>query len=151
MRFRGHMVREGSWWAVFVPVLGVATQGRTRLDGYRMAADAIETMINKEIEVTIHPGPENTFELSAAEPAPLIAFMLRRLRRQEGLTLKEVAQRLGARSHNAYARYEQGRAMPSLEMLSRLVSAVLPDEDIVLSLSTPVRPPLRPSADTAGG
>jgi transcriptional regulator with XRE-family HTH domain len=43
-----------------------------------------------------------------------------------------VAARLGARSLNAYARYEQGRTTPSVQKLSELLSAVVPDWDFVL-------------------
>jgi Helix-turn-helix. len=38
---------------------------------------------------------------------------------------------LGQRSKNAYARYEQGRAMPTVEKLERLLEAVAPDRKIV--------------------
>ena len=40
------------------------------------------------------------------------------------LTLAEAAARLGQRSRNAYARYEQGRAMPTVEQVERLLEAI---------------------------
>ena len=43
----------------------------------------------------------------------------------------EAAERLGQRSRNAYARYEQGRAMPSVEKLEQLLRAIAPDQRIV--------------------
>ncbi|MBL0176454.1 MAG: hypothetical protein IPP94_14520 [Ignavibacteria bacterium] len=46
-----------------------------------------------------------------------------------------VAQRIGARSLNTYARYEQGVSMPSMLQLTRLLSALSPGRDLVLSLS----------------
>ncbi|MCJ7679096.1 MAG: helix-turn-helix domain-containing protein, partial [Candidatus Aminicenantes bacterium] len=49
-----------------------------------------------------------------------------------GLTLKDVARRLGVRSLNTYARYEQGRAVPTVETFDRLLTALSDDEDYVL-------------------
>jgi transcriptional regulator with XRE-family HTH domain len=58
--------------------------------------------------------------------------MLRRQREKHGLSLAEVARRLGARSKTAYARYEQGRSVPSVEKLFELLAAVSPSRDFVL-------------------
>ena len=49
-----------------------------------------------------------------------------------GLSLAEAAERLGAKSRNAYARYERGDSSPTLEKLSELMAAVSPSEDFVL-------------------
>jgi transcriptional regulator with XRE-family HTH domain len=61
--------------------------------------------------------------------------MFRRLRLKNKLTLKEVAKRMGAKSHNAYARYEQGKSIPTIEKLSILISAINPDQDFIVSES----------------
>ena len=45
--------------------------------------------------------------------------------------LGQAADRLGQRSRNAYARYEQGKAMPSVEKLEQLLKAIAPDQRIV--------------------
>jgi DNA-binding XRE family transcriptional regulator len=63
---------------------------------------------------------------------PLISLFLRRQRERSGLSLSEAAERLGAKSRNAYARYERGTSMPSLEKLVALYQAVAPGKDIVL-------------------
>ena len=67
--------------------------------------------------------------------AALTAFLLRRARLRAGLTLAEAAKRLGAKSLNAYARYEQGRAVPTVVKLSKLLAAVAPARDFVISES----------------
>jgi len=46
--------------------------------------------------------------------------------------LAQVAERLGATSINAYARYEQGRSVPTIHKLSELFAAVMPHRDLVL-------------------
>jgi len=57
--------------------------------------------------------------------------MLRRQREKRGVSLSEVAHRLGSRSKTAYARYEQGRAVPTVKKLFELLAAVAPGEDFV--------------------
>jgi transcriptional regulator with XRE-family HTH domain len=48
------------------------------------------------------------------------------------LSLSEVARRLGVTSINTYARYEQGRSVPTVQKLSQLFAAVSPERDFVL-------------------
>ena len=133
MRFAGRVFRTGRRWAVEVSILGVFTQGHTKRNAYDMIADAIEALVNEEgFEVEVHPGRGEYFEVGASSASALTAFLLRRARAKAGLSLAQVAERLGAKSHNAYARYEQGRAVPSVEKLTELYSAVAPDRDLVL-------------------
>jgi hypothetical protein len=133
MRFEGRVFKVGRQWAVEVPILGVASQGRTRKDALSMIADAIEMLVNRRgFSVTVFPGPADRFEIGASDDAALTALLLRRARHNAGLSLGEVASRLGARSLNAYARYEQGRATPSVAKLSQLLAAVIPGRDFVL-------------------
>jgi transcriptional regulator with XRE-family HTH domain len=51
------------------------------------------------------------------------------------LTLDEVSKSLGAKSHNAFARYEQGRTVPTIEKLGQLISVVAPEQDFVINES----------------
>jgi DNA-binding XRE family transcriptional regulator/predicted RNase H-like HicB family nuclease len=133
MRFEGRVFKAGRQWAIEVPILDVVTQGRTKKEAYAMVADAIETLVNKKgFKVQVFPGNGNYFEISAVDQACLSAFLLRRQRTKRGLTLKDVAQRLGARSHNTYARYEQGKSVPTIEKFNQLLSAVSPDKSFIL-------------------
>ena len=133
MRFEGRLFKVGRHWAVEVPILGVVSQGPTRRDAQEMIADAVESLVNqKGFEITVFAGSGEHFEIGASDQAALTALLLRRTRLKAGLTLAEVAARLGARSLNAYARYEQGRTTPSVQKLSELLSAVVPDRDFVL-------------------
>lgn len=136
MRFEGRMHREGRFWAVEVPILGVVTQGRTRSDAYLMVADAVKALVNKDgFSVEVFPGEEGYFEVGSADFAPLTALMLKRQRLLNGVTLAEAAKRLGSSSPNTYARYEQGRTMPSVEQLGRLLAAVSPGSDLLIATS----------------
>ena len=136
MRLAGRVFRSGKYWAIEVPILGIVTQGRTKKDAYDMVADAIESLASKkDFKVNVFPGKESYFELASENVAALTAFLLRRQRIKHGLTLVEVSKRLGAKSHNTYARYEQGRAVPTIEKFNLLLSALSEDNDFVLSES----------------
>ncbi len=65
----------------------------------------------------------------------MTALLLRRSRIRSGLTLVEVAARLGEKSINGYARYEQGRAIPSIKKLSLLYAVVGRNGDFVIGES----------------
>jgi hypothetical protein len=136
MRLAGRLARSGRFWVVEVPVLHVSTQGHTRKEAYEMIADAVETLVDKPgFTLEVHPGAGGYLEVGSRDEATLIAFMLRRQRLMSGLTLVEVARRLGARSHNSYARYEQGRCVPTIEKLTELLAALSDGHDLVLDES----------------
>ncbi len=134
MRFSGRVFPSGRYWAIEVPILGVYTQGYSREDAFAMIADAVELLVDRDgFSVQVYPGQGDYFELGASDQSRLTALLLRRARLRAGLSLAEVAARLGAKSLNAYARYEQGRAVPTLTKLTELYAAVAPRGDFVLS------------------
>lgn len=133
MRFEGRVFKSGQYWAIEVPILSVVTQGQTKKEAFEMIADAIEVLVNKPaFEVRVFPGKGEYFEVGASDEATLTAFLLRRERTKSGLTLAEVARRLGSKSLNTYARYEQGRSVPTVPKLSELLSALVSGKDFVL-------------------
>jgi transcriptional regulator with XRE-family HTH domain len=62
----------------------------------------------------------------------MIRLLLQRQRQISGLSLAVAAERLGAKSRNAYARYEQGSSVPTVEKLDKLLQAVSGGRDFVL-------------------
>lgn len=136
MRFVGRVFKSGRYWAIEVPILGVTTQGRTRKEAFLMIADAVETLINKPgFKLIVFPGKVEYFEVGANDEAALTAFLLRRARIRSGLSLSEVSKRLGASSLNTYARYEQGRSVPTVPKLTALLAAVASQKDFVFTES----------------
>ena len=134
MRFTGHIYKDGKFWLAEIPILDLMTQGRTKKEAYLMVADMIETMVNREgFRVTVCKGEKNTFEVGAKESKHMIGLLLKRKREISGLSLSQVAKRLGMSSRNAYARYEQGKAIPTIEKLNQLFNAVSPDTDLVIN------------------
>jgi len=133
MRFAGRVFKAGRFWAIEVPILDVVSQGRTKKEAFEMIGDAIELLVGKRgFRVDVYPGSGQHFEVGSADQAALTALLLRRARQKSGLSLAQVAERLGSRSANTYARYERGRAMPSVRMLSRLFAAVSSRRDLVI-------------------
>jgi len=136
MRFAGRVFKAGKHWVAEVPILGVCTRGRTRAEAREMLADAVESLVNRRgFTATVFEGKGGRVELGASDVAALTALLLRRERLRSGLSLAQVAERMGARSLNAYARYEQGRAAPTIRKLSELFAAVAPGGDFVLAPS----------------
>jgi ribosome-binding protein aMBF1 (putative translation factor) len=133
MRFQGRVIRSGKFWHVEIPILDAATQGRSRAEAFKMTADLVETLADKKgFKVSVHPASGDMFELSSDDVRTMTALLLRRCRETSGLSLSEAAERLGAKSRNAYARYEQGRAVPTIDKLNELLRAVSPGRDFVL-------------------
>ena len=133
MRFVGQAFKAGKYWAIEIPILDIATQGRTRNEAYEMIADAVEALVNKEgFKVRVFRTKGRTFEIGTSDQGALTALLLRRMRQKAGLSLEEVAARLGSKSPNSYARYEQGRSVPSVEKFAQLFSAVAPNKEFVI-------------------
>jgi ribosome-binding protein aMBF1 (putative translation factor) len=136
MRVCGRVLKEGKFWLAEIPILDAMTQGRTRKEAYAMVKDLVESLVNRPgFEVRIHRAGDGDFEIAVSETRYLIALVLRRQRQASGLSLADVARRLGARSRNAYARYEQATAIPTVERFAELLAAVSDGRDFVLRQS----------------
>ncbi len=132
MRFEGRVKKDGRFWLAEIPAFDALTQGRTKREALEMARDLLETMADTPgFKVTVYAARRDTFEVGANRVRIFLALLLRRQRESQGLTLAEAANRLGQRSRNAYARYEQGKAMPTVEKLEALLHAIAPDRKIV--------------------
>lgn len=139
MRLSGRVYKDGGFWLAEIPILDTMTQGHTRKEALSMVEDLLETLADRPgFTVKIHPGKHGDFEVSSSDTRSLTSLLLRRQRQRSGLSLSDVARRLGARSRNAYARYERGTSVPTLEKLNELLQAVSPDRDLVLRQSVGV-------------
>ena len=139
MRFQGKIYKDGKWWLAEVPIFAAMTQGRTRKEALAMIVDWFETLITRpEFSVSIHEGKQGEFEISASDTKAMVCLLLQRQRQLSGLSLARAAARLGAKSRNAYARYEQGASVPTIEKLDQLLQAVSGGRDFVLLPSAAV-------------
>jgi predicted RNase H-like HicB family nuclease len=133
MRFQGKLYKDGKWWLAEVPIFAAMTQGRTRREALAMIVDWFETLIAlPEFSVTVYEGKRGEFEISSPDTKAMVCLLLQRQRQSSGLSLAGAAARLGAKSRNAYARYEQGASVPTVEKLDQLLQAVSGGRDFVL-------------------
>lgn len=133
MRFEGKVAHEGRFWLAEIPLLEAMTQGRTRKEALEMVVDWMETMVNRRgFTAQVHEKSKTEFEISGSDAAAMTALLLRRRRESSGASLRDVASRLGASSRNAYARYERGDAVPTVDKLDALLKAASPGEDFVI-------------------
>ena len=137
MRFQGKIYRDGRFWLAEIPMLEAMTQGRTRREALEMIGDWIETMVDRVgFSVTVYPGKKDTFEVGSSDIRNLVSLLLRRRRESSGLSLAEAAPQLGVQSRNAYARYEKGESLPTIEKLDSLLRAVSDGRDFVVAPSS---------------
>ncbi len=132
MRVEGRIRRDGKWWAVEVPLLNLFTQGRTKKEAFEMVVDAVRLLADDDsLEIDLYPRGGESFELGS-DKAAFYGLLLRRQRQALGLSLRDVSERMGMKSRNAYARYEQGRAIPTIQKFAELLKAVNPKVEIVV-------------------
>lgn len=137
MRFSGRIYKDKSHWLAEVPLFEAMTQGHSRREALEMIEDWFVSMVNRpgfQIEAVLTG--QNEFEVSSNDLKTMISLLLRRRRQESGLSLADAAERLGARSRNAYARYERGDSTPTIEKLDQLLRALSPDRDVVLHQSS---------------
>jgi DNA-binding XRE family transcriptional regulator len=138
MKLEGKIWKSSTsrYWLAEVRDLDLVTQGTSRRDAADMLRDAIESLVNRDgFRVSVETDRGGRSTIGSNNDALLVAFMLRALRAREGLSVREVATRLGAKSPNAYAQYEAGRIAPSIDTLSRLLAALNPEFDAVVRVA----------------
>lgn len=123
-------------WLVEVPILNAFTQGETKEEAIEMAKDLVLSLLDAYFPEAISKEPVavSAFEEKGAHRLQIVcqpskylyALVLRRQREASGLPIRAVATRLGSDSPNAYARYERGEVVPSVETFNRLLQAIDP-------------------------
>jgi DNA-binding XRE family transcriptional regulator/predicted RNase H-like HicB family nuclease len=136
MRFSGKIYKDGKFWLAEIPILDLMTQGHTKKEAFEMVADMLESLVNKkDFKVKIFIKSKNSFEVGSLQSKYLISLLLQRKRENSGLTISQVAKRLGVSSRSKYARYEQGKSVPTVEKFNELIHALCPNINIVIEES----------------
>ncbi len=134
MRFSGKIYKDGDFWLAEIPILDAMTQGHTQKEAFAMVLDMVKSMVNKEgFQVDLHKGKKGTFEVGSLDSSCMISLLLQRKRQRSGMSLSEVAGRLGVSSLDSYERYEQGQTVPTIGKLGELLRAVDSKADIVIN------------------
>ena len=140
MELEGRIWRNKNHWLIEVPSLNVMTQGETRDEALKMAADAVleyleyyfESSVDENLEVTVNDYTKSVIGITSTNNKLLLALSLRRQREKSGLTVREVSERMGSNSPNAYAQYERGRTRISLDQYEKLLQAANPFQHSLL-------------------
>ena len=138
MKIEGKLEKKAGekMWGVDIPEIGIFTQGRTKKEACQMAKEAIELVVNLEgFKVTIEPAQNNNFFVVPNNAGPIFAMILRQKRIEHGLSMRDVASRLGQSSPNSYGRYENGKNIPTIEKFDELLAAIDPGLSSVLKVA----------------
>ena len=134
MKFQGKVVKNGKFWLADIPFLELMTQGRTKKELLLMVEDLFVTLAGKKgFEVNVKCTKDGIIEIGSNDNKVMVGLLLKRKRQLNNLTIKQVAERMGSTSKNAYARYEQGKTLPSIDKLQDLLNATGPFSDLVIS------------------
>ena len=126
-------------WGAECEVARIWTQGLTKEEAMFNIAEVLELMVDKpgfKATVTeLGPDPRGgiTVWVEGNDPALVVSRVFFEQRIKHGLSLADVAAKLGASSRNAYASYEQGRRDPSLGKLLELLAVVAPELGVVIA------------------
>ncbi|MCY4645216.1 MAG: type II toxin-antitoxin system HicB family antitoxin [Bacteriovoracales bacterium] len=127
MKIEGKLEKEPGErvWGVSIPEIGIFTQGKSKSDAYKMAKEAIELVVElNDFEVSIEPSSNNNFFIVPNNIGPILSMILRQKRIDNGLSIRDVAKRMGQSSPNSYGRYESGKSIPTIEKFDELLKAI---------------------------
>jgi DNA-binding XRE family transcriptional regulator len=134
MKFQGKTFKDGKFWLAEIPILEIMTQGRSKKELMLMVEDLFVSLANhKGFEVNVKSSKSGVIEVGSNDNKVMVGLLLRRKRELANLTVQDVANKLGSSSKNSYARYEQGKSLPSLDKLQELLSAIESNTDLVIS------------------
>lgn len=136
MELEGKIWKSGKFWLVEISSLNAMTQGRTKKEALEMIKDLIKEMlinyfpneIKENFEVNVMDYKNNLIGITTNSNSLILALSLRRQREKSKSTVRDVSERLGSKSPNAYAQYEKGRTRISLDQYERLLNAANPSQ-----------------------
>jgi DNA-binding XRE family transcriptional regulator/predicted RNase H-like HicB family nuclease len=125
MKIQGSIWKEGKYWAVHCPALQADTQGKSRKDGLEMMKDWVQSMLDDpSYKVEVELTGDDSFSISVQDPSPIMALIVQRARASSGMTLDQLAKKLGLKSRSNAAHYETGKHAPSLAKAQDILDAL---------------------------
>lgn len=135
MKLIGKYSKEGKFWISEIPFINMMDQGKTKIQSLRMIKSAIEDLINQPgFACRVEDLGNNEFVISSDDSKTLCCFILRRLREGQGLSIREVAEQLGSKSHTEYARHESGKTAMTFETFNHYVE-VISEKEIYIKIA----------------
>lgn len=135
MKIVGKYSKEANYWISEIPFINIMDQGKTKAQSLKMIKSAIEELINRpDFTCKVEDLGHNEFVVSADNSRTLCCFILRRLREAQGLSIREVAEQLGSKSHTEYARHESGKTAMAFETFNHYVE-VISEKEIFIKIA----------------
>lgn len=130
MILEGRVFKSGKLWVAEIPALDASTQGHSRTDLLEMVQDLVKELLeSKQAKIGV-AYVKGELYVEVRPSSELLPVILKRQRMKQGLTIRQVAARLGYKNHNAYAAYEQGKSIPSYDKFEELLVGILAPENI---------------------
>lgn len=141
----GRVFRDGPGWSAHCDAIGVYTQGSSRKEAIANLIEVVELKVDrKDFAARVTDVGAESVYIDSADIAPLAAEVLKYQRAIHGLSLADVARKLGAASRNTYAAYEQGGREPTLSKYLQLLGAVAPEMGLMVAPTSGSTPKRRP-------
>ncbi len=140
MELEGKIWKSKKFWLVEVPSLDIMTQGKTMEEALMMIEDVIyelgfsylPNITKKTFQITVNDYSKGVIGVSASDSKRLFSLVLKRQREKSQTTIREAADRLGSKSPNSYAQYENGKINISLDKFEDLLHAANPSTHSLL-------------------
>jgi len=132
-RLRAGQGAEHGLWSAECEMIGAFTQGHGREDACDMLRSLVELQVDRKrfraVVTVIGEEADSTVRVlvDANDPVALAAAVLRYQRQVHGLTIAQVAKKLGSTNHNSYAAYERAEREPSMSKYRELLHAIAPE------------------------
>lgn len=135
MKLPGKYYKDGKFWITEIPVIDFMDQGKTKAEALKLAGEAIALLVNKKgFTCKVHDDGDGEFILSSDDTGALLSFILKRMREAKGLSIRDVREVLGTKSHTEYARHESGKTSMTIDKFTSYVKAIS-KKDVVLSIA----------------
>jgi predicted RNase H-like HicB family nuclease len=134
MELEGKIWKDGKFWLIEVPSIDVYTQGKTKKEALMMIEDAIVELIieyfpsthRNDFKLEIIDHKKTILGISCSNNNLMLSLSLIRQRELSKSTVRDVAERMGSKSPNAYAQYEKGKMSITVDQYERLLMATNP-------------------------
>ena len=127
---------EAPDYFVEIPDLELYTQAESLDDALEMARDVIKLMFKeagiKSFAVDWENKDAGSFSVRTSDIDGLLAFVMKRKRHEAGITLQELAKKMGFKSHNSVAAYEMADRSPTVGKFAEIAEGL--GYELVISL-----------------
>ncbi len=135
MKLLGTYSKEGKFWISEIPFINMMDQGKTKIESLKMMKASVEELINQDaFSCQVEDLGHNEFVISSNDSKTLCCFILRRLREGRGLSIREVANQLGNKSHTEYARHETGKTAMTFETFNHYVE-IISEKELLIKIA----------------